>query len=169
MLWYNLSTIRKDYNHEVYFKSRFEYQEKKDARIQKKDEYPLGARSFKEKKTEGPPQAYPKKERLVKTKDFGKVYKAGRSSKIDFAILKVLPNTLTVNRLGFSIGSKSIKQAYRRNRIKRLFREAYRKNKKALKKGFDMVLVVRKDPAKDMGYNEAEKIFLKLAKNTGVL
>ena len=114
-------------------------------------------------------EGYPKKERLIKTKDFGKVYKAGRSFSADFAMLKVLPNNLPVNRLGFSIGAKNIKRAYRRNRIRRLFREAYRKNKKALKKGFDMVLAVKKDPAKNLGYEVVEKIFLKLTKNTGVL
>ena len=114
-------------------------------------------------------EGYPKKERLIKTKDFGKVYRQGRSFKVDFIVLKVLPNTLPVNRLGFSIGSKSIKSSCRRNRIRRLFRESYRKNKKTLKKGFDMVLVVRKDAAKNFVYENAQKIFLKLAKEAGAL
>lgn len=110
-----------------------------------------------------------KKERLIKTKDFEKVYIGGRSFKIDCVVLKALPTALAVNRLGFSISSKSIKSSCRRNRIRRLFREAYRKNKKALKKSFDMVLVIRRDTVNNFGYRDAEKIFLNLTKEAGIL
>ena len=116
-----------------------------------------------------PDERFAKKERLIKTSDFGKVYRLGRSFKADFIILKTLSNSLPVNRLGFSISSKSIKNSSRRNRVKRLFREAYRKNKKIMKKGFDMVLVVRKDPAKNFSYADAQKIFLKLTKEAGAI
>jgi ribonuclease P protein component len=116
-----------------------------------------------------PDEAFPKKERLVKTKGFGKVYRHGRSFRADFIILKLLPNALPVNRLGFSISSKSIKSACRRNRIRRLFREAHRKNKAVVKKGFDMVLVVRRDAAKNFVYEGAKKTYLKLAKDAGIL
>lgn len=112
---------------------------------------------------------FPKRERLIKTGDFGKVYRGGRSFKIDCVILKALPTALPVNRLGFSISSKSISSSCRRNRIRRLFREAYRKNKKALKKSFDMVLVIRRDTVNNFGYTDAEKIFLKLMKEAGIL
>jgi ribonuclease P protein component len=106
----------------------------------------------------------PKKERLIKTSDFGKVYNKGSSFSSESFILKILPNTLNLNRIGFSISSRSIKKAFRRNRIRRLFREVFRKNKKELKKGFDMVLIVRKDPGASFSYKEAEGIFVKLSK-----
>ena len=44
-------------------------------------------------------------------------------------------------------------------------REAYRKNKAALKPGFDMVLVVRKDIHKIVSYDSAKTLFFSLAKN----
>lgn len=127
--------------------------------------------------TERPPQAYGmtlnflisderfhKKEHLLKTKEFGKVYKKGLAGRTNGVILYCLPNELGHNRLGFSIGSRNIKRATSRNRIRRLFREAYRKNKTKLKNGFDFVMVVRKDLHESLTYDSAEEIFLKLAK-----
>lgn len=113
--------------------------------------------------------AFPKTERLIKTKDFGNVYKKGSSVKFDVFVLRVLPNTLPVNRLGFSISTRSVKKASARNRIRRLFREAYRLHKSAVKKGFDMVLVVRKEAPEKFCYKDAAKIFLLLAQKAGVL
>ncbi len=114
-------------------------------------------------------ETFAKKERLIKTKDFRKVYQAGRSFKAGFILLKMLPNAASTNRVGFSISAKSIKRATRRNRIKRLFREAYRKNKKIMKRGFDIVFVVRRDTKRDFFYKEAEEILLNLSKQAGIL
>ncbi len=114
-------------------------------------------------------EVFQKKERLIKTGDFRKVYKDGRSFKKEFVSLRISPNTLPVNRIGFSISSKSIRKAYRRNRIRRLFREVYRKNKMAVKKGFDMALVIRRDPGESFSYNDAQNIYLNLSKEAGIL
>ncbi len=114
-------------------------------------------------------ECFAKQERLIKTKDFRKVYKDGRSYKAGFLILKLLPNAAPINRVGFSISAKSIKRALRRNRIKRLFREAYRKNKKILKRGFDIVFVVRRDFKENFSYAEAERLLLVLSKQGGIL
>jgi ribonuclease P protein component len=114
-------------------------------------------------------ETFTKEERLIKTKDFRKVYKDGRSYKAGFVILRVLPNAAGTNRIGFSISAKSVKRAFRRNRIKRLFREAYRRNKKSLKNGFDVVCVVRRDFKEGFSYLEAERIFLGLSKQAGIL
>ena len=112
---------------------------------------------------------FAKKERLIKTKDFRKVYQAGRSFKAGFILLKIAPNTALTNRVGFSISARCIKRANRRNRIKRLFREAYRKNKAVLKKGFDLVFVVRRDTKCDFSCKDAEGALLNLSKQAGIL
>ncbi|MDP3804586.1 MAG: ribonuclease P protein component [Candidatus Omnitrophota bacterium] len=114
-------------------------------------------------------EGFAKHERLIKTKDFRKVYKDGRSYKAGFVVLRLLPNAASTNRIGFSISAKSIKRALRRNRIKRLFREVYRRNKKILKKGFDIVFVVRKDTKKNFSYIEAQQVFLDLSKQADIL
>ncbi|MFA6320257.1 MAG: ribonuclease P protein component [Candidatus Omnitrophota bacterium] len=109
-----------------------------------------------------------KKEHILKSKEFSKVYKKGSAGRISGVVLYCLENKLEHNRLGFSIGSKNIKRATSRNRIRRLFREAYRKNKRKFKCGFDIVMVVRKDLHKDLTYNSAEAAFLKLAKEVNL-
>ncbi len=109
-------------------------------------------------------ERFRKKEHILKTKDFSKIYKKGTASKINGVIFYCLANNLEHNRLGFSIGSRNIKRATSRNRMRRLFREAYRKNKRNFQRGFDVVRVVRKDLCKDLTYNSAEATFLKLAK-----
>ena len=114
-------------------------------------------------------ETFAKQERLLKTKDFRKVYRDGRSYKAGFIILRLLPNTASTNRVGFSISAKSIKRAFRRNRIKRLFREAYRRNKKILKQGLDIVFVVRRDVKESYSYLEAEQVFLDLSRQAGIL
>jgi ribonuclease P protein component len=112
--------------------------------------------------------SFAKKERLIKTADFGKVYRSGSSSPAGPFVLKVAPNNIGHNRIGFSISARSIKSAVRRNRIRRLFRESFRKNKAAVRKSFDMVLVVRKDTAKGFSYSQAEDIFLQLVRKAGI-
>lgn len=116
----------------------------------------------------GSDERFTKKERLIKTGDFRRIYNKGSSFTNGPFVLKILPNTLNLNRIGFSISSRSIKRAFRRNRIRRLFREAFRKNKKELKTGLDMALVVRKDPGSNFSYKEAEAIFLNLAKKARI-
>ena len=105
-----------------------------------------------------------KKEHLLKSKDFSKVYKKGVAVRAGGVILYSLANTLEHNRLGFSIGSKNTKRATSRNRIRRLFKEVYRKLKGRLKNGFDIVIVVRKDISATISRDSAETALLKLAK-----
>ena len=114
-------------------------------------------------------ETFAKQERLIKTKDFRKVYRGGRSYRVGPVILRLLPNRALTSRIGFSISAKSIKRAFRRNRIKRLFREAYRRNKKILKNGFDIVFVVRRDCKERFSYVDAEQILLSLSKEAGIL
>ncbi|MFA5146500.1 MAG: ribonuclease P protein component [Candidatus Omnitrophota bacterium] len=112
---------------------------------------------------------FPKEEHLLKTGDFRKVYKNGSAHKRDPLFLYRLPNAGETIRVGFSVSSRSIKLATRRNRIKRLLREAYRLNKAKLKKGFDIVIVVRRDPSPALAYKDIEKKFLGVAGEAGIL
>ena len=109
-------------------------------------------------------ERFRKKERLLKSKDFNKVYKKGLAGRANGVVLYCLANALEHNRLGFSIGSKNIKRATSRNRIRRLFKEVYRKSKSRLKSGFDIVVVVRKDISATISHDSATDTFLKLSK-----
>ena len=122
-----------------------------------------------------PDERLRKKERLLKSKDFRLVYKKGRAfygpdGKKAGVVLCRAPNGLGNNRIGFSISSKNIKLATRRNRIRRLFREVFRRNKRGLKAGFDIVIIVKKKPERtQVSYKETERIFFKLDKEAGIL
>lgn len=81
-------------------------------------------------------------ERLKKTEDFSKVYKHGRSRANEYLVLYVLPNSLSVNRLGISV-SRKVGNSVVRHRVKRLIRESYRLEESAYSKGFDLVVIAR--------------------------
>ena len=110
-----------------------------------------------------------KRERLVKTKDFRTVYEKGRKVFLDGSALMILENGLGHNRLGFSISKKNFKLAVTRNRIRRLFKEIYRENKKNLRAGFDIVFIIKRGFDKRFAFKEAETIFSRLAKKQGIL
>lgn len=114
-------------------------------------------------------EKFRKKEHLLKTRDFAKVYKKGSSVKKDAIVLCYLPNGIDINRLGFSISSGKVRLASSRNKIRRLLKEIYRRAKKYLKSGFDLVLVIRRDISGDVSYKSLEGIFLKLLKDSAIL
>ncbi len=58
-------------------------------------------------------------------------------------VLHVYPNKTEKNRIGFSI-SKKVGKSVQRNRIRRVFGEAFRLNYEKIKKGYDFVIVARK-------------------------
>ncbi|MFA6141989.1 MAG: ribonuclease P protein component [Candidatus Omnitrophota bacterium] len=115
-----------------------------------------------------PDESLGKNEHILKSADFRKIYKKGFSRKTDTLVLCCLPNGLGFNRIGFSISSRSVKLASSRNRMRRMFKEVYRKKKKDLKAGFDMVIITRKDPGKHFSYDKAEVLFSRLIKSAGV-
>jgi ribonuclease P protein component len=110
----------------------------------------------------------PKREHVLKSKDFRAIYKKGRSFKRGGFVLCIMPNGLAHSRIGFSISSTIVKLASIRNRIRRVFREIYRKNRQSIKTGFDIVVVVRKSPGKAFLYGKAMEIFTGLLKEAGV-
>ena len=81
--------------------------------------------------------------RLVKRKDFEKVYKFGRFSSAGSIRLKFLENESKETRLGIVVGIKFSKKSVLRNRVKRQIRDILRKNLAKIKKGFDVAVSVR--------------------------
>ncbi|MBN1526530.1 MAG: ribonuclease P protein component [Candidatus Omnitrophica bacterium] len=113
-------------------------------------------------------ESFSKKEHIIKSREFRDVYTKGVSFRKGAVILYTMPNGLGWNRLGFSISARNVKRATRRNRIKRLFREAYRRTKSKTNSGHDIFLIIKKDDENVGAYKQAEKILLGLLKKAGI-
>jgi ribonuclease P protein component len=84
--------------------------------------------------------------RLRKKKDFDSVFSnKGSFVSQDFLSMKTVPNELPLSRFGFIVSNKVSKSAVRRNRIKRLLREAIRLHQAQVPPGFDAAILVRAD------------------------
>ena len=86
--------------------------------------------------------AFPRTHRLSRRADFSAVYEARVRDSSGPLTIYARPNHLPHLRLGLST-SRKVGTAPRRNRIRRLLREAFRHLQHDLPKGFDLVIVVR--------------------------
>lgn len=79
--------------------------------------------------------------RLSSRKEFRRVFEEGRKTVGLNAIVWAVPSSTGKPRLGLSVSGK-VGNAVRRNRLKRLLREAFRLNRSELS-GWDLVVYVR--------------------------
>ncbi len=105
--------------------------------------------------------------RLVKEKDFKRIFKLGKSSYTKIFILKILANELDFNRYGFIISSNVSKKATERNKLKRQFRAAIKEIDNKLITGNDLIFIVSHAALKTeykLIKSELNKILFKLNK-----
>lgn len=79
--------------------------------------------------------------RVVKKSDFDRAFRDGARARGAVLLVVARPNGLPGARLGLSVGKAIWKSAVRRNRVRRIFREAFRLEYPRLPMGFDLVLV----------------------------
>ncbi len=84
--------------------------------------------------------------RLRKTADFERVRRSGTSYAHPLMILIKLSNEMDHSRFGFS-ASRTVGNAVKRNRARRMLREAVRLQADAIAPGWDVVLLARKSLA----------------------
>jgi ribonuclease P protein component len=80
---------------------------------------------------------------LTRRQDFESVFKDGIALASKYLVIYAKDNNFDYNRLGLSV-SKKIGGAVKRNRIKRLLREAIRKLSGEFPLNYDFVIVARK-------------------------
>jgi ribonuclease P protein component len=85
---------------------------------------------------------FPKLEHLRRPREFERVYERRRSVSDAWLIVYGCENGLAHPRVGFSVG-RWVGNAVRRNRLRRLYREAFRLTRPAFSGGVDLVLVPR--------------------------
>jgi len=87
------------------------------------------------------PLAFPRRLRLVREADFARVYREGSRARGEDLLVVVARNGLEHPRLGLSVGRSVWRSAVRRNRVRRVFREAFRLSRHDLPAGVDVVMI----------------------------
>lgn len=87
-------------------------------------------------------QTFPKSRRIRLREDFAAVYDAKVRDSRGPLLIYAKPNGLPHPRLGLST-SRKVGTAVKRNRIRRLLREAFRALQHDLPAGYDLLIVVR--------------------------
>jgi ribonuclease P protein component len=88
-------------------------------------------------------------EHLRRPSDFKRVYDRRRSVSDEWIIVYACENGLAHLRLGLSV-SRKVGPAVRRNRLRRLYREAFRLTKHTMPAGYDLVIIPRKGEDPDL-------------------
>lgn len=86
---------------------------------------------------------------LKKNYEFKNVLSKGKFFVGKYIIAYILNNNKSENYFGVAVSSK-MGNAVKRNRVKRVIREAYRVNKDRIKNGYNIVILCKKD----IGYGE---------------
>ena len=107
--------------------------------------------------------ALPRDARLRERAAFVRAFKDGARTSGKWLTLYAVANGGGKNRLGVSVGRKYGK-AFSRNRIRRLLKEVFRLEAENLPRGFDIVCIPRRDPAKKT-FEEVRALFLGLARS----
>jgi len=110
----------------------------------------------------------PAENRLKSKKEIDFVFRSGRMLKNDFLCLKYCPNQKNITRVAFSLGLGYSKIAVRRNRAKRIMREAIRSQMNKVKSGFDLVFFLSKGFTKEITYKETGLIMKDLLKKSNL-
>ena len=149
--------------------SAAQHEKKKDPRLHGSHEDERRTAGVEEQKGEGPQAArsltggfrFGRESRLLKRREFSETLLKGRRFRGEMLEFTYLPNGGEISRLGLTVTRKTGKAA-RRNRIKRLLREAFRLNRSHLTESVDLVIRVNpKNPP--VKYSEVEGEFLRFA------
>lgn len=109
---------------------------------------------------EVPSFRFEKREHLRRGTEFRRVYDRRRSSSDEWLIVFACENDLPYLRLGLSVSKKVVGDAVYRNRIRRLYREAFRLMRHELPTGLDLVLVPRRGDEPSLGVIQSSLVKL---------
>ena len=98
--------------------------------------------------TDHPPAApdarFPKASRLLRRPQFSRVFDSGLRVQGRFLTVLMIPNDIGRMRLGI-VASRKLGNAVKRNRAKRLIREAFRRSNQGGAGGLDVVVIPRRE------------------------
>lgn len=111
------------------------------------------------------PHTFPKSEHLLKKWEFQRVYSENKKYTGAYLVLHILP--YQINRKVGIIVNRKIGNAVKRNRAKRLMREAYRLNKYLLPNNLHMVFTA-KEEINGIKFKKLEEDLLSIYKAAGL-
>lgn len=98
-----------------------------------------------------------KKERLSLNRDFKRVLEEGKKIWVDkYLLIIYCPNNLTYRRVGTIVSSK-VGRAVERNKVKRILRTLFRKNKDLFPERADIIMIPH-PRIKNLSYDELQKL-----------
>ena len=109
-----------------------------------------------------PAEKFPRSVRIVRSSDYQAIYKTGFKIHSPHFVLFSRGNALGYSRLGIT-ASRKVGGAVVRNRVKRLFREIFRRSLNQIPNRFDIV-VNAKSNCDGVHYEELQTEFLKTVK-----
>ena len=92
----------------------------------------------------GDAQRFTRADRLKKRYEFRQVQLSGRRIHTPHFLIVVQPNALHNTRLGITV-TKKVGTAVERNRIKRVVREVFRRNRQLFPTSHDVVFIAKRD------------------------
>lgn len=106
---------------------------------------------------------------LKKSHDFQRVLKKGKWGGGNLINLYAIPNGLNKNYIGIAVGKKVSKSSVKRNRIKRLIREAYRLSEDNFSLGYNIVIVWKTSCILELAnFNDIKNDIKKCFKKAGI-
>lgn len=107
---------------------------------------------------------------LKKNYEFQRTLKKGKWYNASLINVYIDQNDKNLNYIGIAVGKKVSKSSVKRNRIRRLIREAYRLNEKNIKKGLNIVMVWKTSCSFELAnFKSIEKDLLFCFKKANVL
>ncbi len=97
----------------------------------------------------------PSELKIRKSSEFKEVFESGVRLYTEHFTVIYSPNSLGMPRLGLVVGKRISLNAVERNRIKRILREVFRRNKSSFD-SFDVLFMARK-PTEKLDYTRAER------------
>ncbi len=103
---------------------------------------------------------HPGAHHLRRASDIQRVYREGNRARGTWMTVVARANDVGFTRLCLSVGRAAWRKAVKRNRVRRIFREAFRLEQGALPEGADLILIAARGVSPDLASARTEIVHL---------